>query len=72
MSVVPAAELMNRTYRLQRHVYNFTRKYYLLGRDRMIATLDPPNAGCVLEIGCGTGRNLIVAARAFPNAQFFD
>jgi S-adenosylmethionine-diacylgycerolhomoserine-N-methlytransferase len=71
MSLVPAAELMNRTYRRQRYVYNITRKYYLLGRDRMIATLDPPDGGCVLEIGCGTGRNLIVAAREFPGARFF-
>jgi S-adenosylmethionine-diacylgycerolhomoserine-N-methlytransferase len=71
MSLVPAAELMNRTYRRQRHVYNFTRKYYLLGRDSMIATLNPPDGGCVVEIGCGTGRNLIVAARKFPHARFF-
>jgi len=43
MALTPAAELMNRTYRHQRHVYDFTRKYYLLGRDRVIASLDPPD-----------------------------
>jgi hypothetical protein len=26
-AIDPAAELMNRTYRHQRHVYDFTRKY---------------------------------------------
>jgi S-adenosylmethionine-diacylgycerolhomoserine-N-methlytransferase len=68
---LPAAELMNRTYRHQRHVYDFTRKYYLLGRDRMIASLDPPDGGRVLEIGCGTGRNLVAGAQRFPRATFF-
>jgi S-adenosylmethionine-diacylgycerolhomoserine-N-methlytransferase len=58
-----AAELMNRTYRHQRHIYDVTRKYYLFGRDRLIARLDPPAGGRVLEIGCGTARNLIAAAR---------
>jgi S-adenosylmethionine-diacylgycerolhomoserine-N-methlytransferase len=71
MTVARAMELMNRTYRHQRYVYDFTRKYYLLGRDRLIAELDARDGARVLEIGCGTGRNLIVAARRFPGARFF-
>ena len=55
----------------QRHVYDLTRKHYLLGRDRLIADLDPPRGGTVLEIGCGTGRNIIAAARRYPHARFF-
>lgn len=62
---------MDAIYRSQRHIYDLTRKYYLLGRDRLIAALDPPPGGTVLEIGCGTGRNLIAAARRFPNARYF-
>jgi S-adenosylmethionine-diacylgycerolhomoserine-N-methlytransferase len=31
------AAAMDRMYRLTRHVYDFTRAYYLLGRDRMLA-----------------------------------
>ena len=62
---------MDRIYRQQRHVYDVTRKYYLLGRDRLIRRLDPPAGGRVLEIGCGTARNLIVAARAYPDVRFF-
>ena len=44
-----------------------TRKFYLLGRDRLIDELAPPPAGRVLEIACGTGRNLIGAARHYPD-----
>jgi S-adenosylmethionine-diacylgycerolhomoserine-N-methlytransferase len=64
------AELMDGVYRYQRHVYDLTRKYYLLGRDRLIDGLDVPPGGSVLELGCGTGRNLVQAARAYPNASF--
>ncbi|MXN66043.1 methyltransferase domain-containing protein [Stappia sp. GBMRC 2046] len=63
--------LMDRIYRHQRHIYDFTRKYYLLGRDRLIERLDPPPGGAVLEIGCGTGRNLIRAARMHEGVRFF-
>lgn len=62
---------MDAIYRSQRHIYDLTRKYYLLGRDRLIAGLTPPAGGSVLEIGCGTGRNLIAAARRFPQARYF-
>ncbi|ESY75896.1 class I SAM-dependent methyltransferase [Mesorhizobium sp. M0051] len=65
------AELMDGVYRWQRHIYDLTRKYYLLGRDRLIAELDVPAGGNVLELGCGTGRNIILAARRYPEARFF-
>jgi S-adenosylmethionine-diacylgycerolhomoserine-N-methlytransferase len=61
---------MDAIYRTQRHIYDLTRKYYLLGRDRLILDLAPPRGGVVLEMGCGTARNLIVAARRYPDAQF--
>lgn len=63
------ASLMDGVYRYQRHIYDVTRKYYLLGRDRMIEELAPPAGGTVLEIGCGTGRNLIAVARRYPQAR---
>lgn len=66
-----ATELMNRIYRRQRHIYDLTRKWFLLGRDRLIDDLRPGPGAAVLEIGCGTGRNLIAAAQRYPNAQFF-
>ena len=66
-----ALDLMNRIYRHQRHVYDFTRKYFLLGRDRVIAEMEARDGARILEIGCGTGRNLILAARTYPGASCF-
>jgi S-adenosylmethionine-diacylgycerolhomoserine-N-methlytransferase len=66
-----AAVRMDRQYRWQRHVYDLTRKPYLLGRDRLLAELAPPAGAHVLEIGCGTGRNLIHIARMYPLVECF-
>ncbi len=65
------AGLMDSVYRRQRHIYDLTRKYYLLGRDGLIADLHPPAGGAVLEIGCGTGRNLIAVGKAWPKARLY-
>ena len=65
------AVAMDRMYRYQRHIYDLTRKYYLLGRDRTICGLDLPANGSLLEVGCGTGRNLLKAQKLFPSAQLF-
>jgi S-adenosylmethionine-diacylgycerolhomoserine-N-methlytransferase len=65
------AALMDGTYRWQRHIYDLTRKYYLLGRDRLINGLDAPAGAAILELGCGTGRNLVMAARRYPDARLY-
>ena len=62
---------MDGIYRTQRYIYDATRKYYLLGRDRMLEGLTPPTGARVLEAGCGTGRNLILAARRYPLVRFY-
>ncbi len=62
---------MDGIYRYQRYVYDATRKYYLLGRDRMLDELQPAAGGTILEIGCGTGRNLVLAARRYPHARLY-
>lgn len=66
-----ARRAMDRMYRLQRHIYDATRKYYLLGRDQLIRDLACPPGGSILEIGCGTARNLSLAGKFYPDARLF-
>src|ERR1700754_1798150 len=65
------ATLMNDVYRRQRYIYDFTRKYYLLGRDRLVDEMELPNGARVVEVGCGTARNLIRLAKRFPDAHLY-
>lgn len=62
---------MDNVYRRQRHIYDLTRKYYLLGRDRLIRELNAQPGEKIVEIGCGTARNLISISKAYPEAQLF-
>ncbi|CAH0354687.1 2-methoxy-6-polyprenyl-1,4-benzoquinol methylase, mitochondrial [Sphingobium sp. CECT 9361] len=72
VTIVPDhADHMDAIYRYQRHIYDASRKYYLLGRDRLIQDLNAGPGTHVLEVGCGTGRNLIEAARMWPRARFY-
>ena len=57
------AAAMDRMYRLTRHIYDLTRAYYLLGRDRMLARVATGPNTATVEVGCGTARNLIKLAR---------
>lgn len=70
-TIVDAGRLMDAIYLRQRHVYDATRKFYLLGRDGLIADLQPPAGGSVLEIACGTGRNLVAIAGRYPDARCY-
>ncbi|MCL9982583.1 MAG: class I SAM-dependent methyltransferase [Erythrobacter sp.] len=65
------AALMDEVYRGQRHIYDFTRKYYLFGRDTLIAGLAAKPGMRVLEVACGTGRNLAKIAKAWPGVRLF-
>ncbi|MCD2173092.1 methyltransferase domain-containing protein [Rhizobium sp. C4] len=62
---------MDRMYRTQRHIYDLTRKYYLLGRDRAIRELAAEPGQSILELGCGTGRNLALAGAFFPGCRLY-
>ena len=62
---------MDKMYRHQRYFYDLTRKYYLLGRDRLINEMQIAGGENILEVGCGTARNLIILAQKYPNANFY-
>ena len=63
--------LMDDVYRHQRYIYDLTRKYYLFGRDTLIRDLALRDGERVIEIGCGTARNLIAIARRYPGARLY-
>jgi S-adenosylmethionine-diacylgycerolhomoserine-N-methlytransferase len=58
-------------YRHQRLIYDATRAYFLLGRDHLLTQLDVPRGGRVLEVACGTGRNLDKLSQARPDARLY-
>lgn len=62
---------MDKMYRWTRHIYDLTRKYYLLGRDDLIKHLNAKKNETVCEVGCGTARNLIKMAQRYRRADFF-
>jgi len=64
-------EEMDEMYRWTRYVYDFTRKYYLLGRDRLLRDMELQPGDRVLEIGCGTARNLIRLAKQRPDIRCY-
>ncbi|HQC71300.1 MAG TPA: class I SAM-dependent methyltransferase [Candidatus Competibacteraceae bacterium] len=63
-------QTLARYYRLHARLYDATRWSFLFGRSDLqarIAALRSPQR--ILEIGCGTGRNLARLAHCFPAAQ---
>ena len=69
--MMDAAQKMDQQYRYQRYVYDLSRKYYLLGRDSLLQEIALKPNETVLEIGCGTARNLLKLAKAQPEAKLF-
>jgi S-adenosylmethionine-diacylgycerolhomoserine-N-methlytransferase len=62
---------MNRMYGSQRHIYDLTRKFYLLGRDELLDGLPCAAGATICEMGSGTGRNLIRLARRSSGVQLY-
>lgn len=65
------AALMDSVYRGQRHFYDLTRKYYLFGRDTLIEGLDARPGMRVLEVACGTGRNMAKITKAWRGVRLY-
>lgn len=70
-SATTHASRMDVMYRRQRHIYDLSRKYFLFGRDTMLSAMTPAPGERVLEVGCGTARNLIALAGKHPEVSFF-
>ncbi len=58
-------------YRWHARIYDLTRWAFLFGRARLIQRVSDhvTSPARILEIGCGTGRNLAALAERFPHAQ---
>ncbi len=65
------AVAMDRMYRFTRHIYDVTRAYYLLGRDRLLEKVHTSPGSATLEVGCGTARNLVRLARRPEPGELF-
>ncbi|NSX57034.1 class I SAM-dependent methyltransferase [Parasulfitobacter algicola] len=63
--------LMDQVYRRQRFFYDATRKYYLLGRDYALRQIKAKEGAHILEIACGTGRNLDQIDMRYPNRHLY-
>lgn len=71
ISEIETKSKMDAMYRWTRHIYDASRKYYLLGRDRLIARLKLTSDDQLCEVGCGTARNLRKIARKYPFATLY-
>ncbi|NIV10625.1 MAG: methyltransferase domain-containing protein, partial [Aliifodinibius sp.] len=57
-------------YRLQAPIYDVTRWSFLFGRKTLIDQIPSLRAQpTILEVGCGTGKNLIYLKQRFPDAD---
>lgn len=65
------AKRMDEQYRYQRFVYDLSRKYYLLGRDQILTEIALERGETLLEIGCGTARNLRQLSKHYPNHHLY-
>jgi len=63
---------IERYYRVHAGIYDLTRWTFLLGREALVreaaASCTPSR---ILEVGCGTGKNLVQLGRRFPQAQLW-
>jgi S-adenosylmethionine-diacylgycerolhomoserine-N-methlytransferase len=72
VSVVRIQDSLKGYYRFHSKIYDATRWSFLFGRRSLIdAVASRASPARVLEVGCGTGTNLVQVARAFPGAELY-
>lgn len=65
-------ENLRRYYRYHSFIYDLTRWSFLFGRKTLVQNLPPLKENpTIIEIGCGTGNNLLPLANRYPNAEIY-
>lgn len=62
---------LSQYYQFQSRIYDLTRWSFLFGRKHLLASLPfrPTEPLQILEVGCGTGHNLLRLAKKYPEAE---
>ncbi|MEM9261521.1 MAG: methyltransferase domain-containing protein [Bacteroidota bacterium] len=62
---------LSQYYQFQSRIYDLTRWSFLFGRKHLLANLPfrPTEPLQILEVGCGTGHNLLRLAKKYPEAE---
>lgn len=62
---------LQRYYQFHSRIYDITRWTFLFGRQAILDRIaaEHPTPRRILEVGCGTGRNLVNLCRRFPHAE---
>jgi len=66
---LPSETAVEKYYRFHSRIYDATRWSFLFGRTAILAKFAGAPPQRILEVGCGTGRNLVELGRRFPQAQ---
>ena len=70
MKILNTKENLIRHYKKDALIYDFNRRFFLFGRNRLIKQIGGVlNPASILEIGCGTGINLVKLNKLFPNSR---
>ncbi len=61
---------LEKYYRFHSRIYDATRWIFLFGRDRLVKTIAASSQPTrILEVGCGTGKNLVRLREMFPGVD---
>jgi S-adenosylmethionine-diacylgycerolhomoserine-N-methlytransferase len=70
MKILNTKENLIRHYKKDALIYDFNRRFFLFGRNRLIKQIGGVlNPASILEIGCGTGINLVKLNKLFPDSR---